>query len=346
MSQLSCPGGRCLSLEYRMEIAERLSMLRTTLEGSAEPQTETLRTILSWFGYQRRGAQVLATMQQAFAEYGVRTVPDLSEPWIDGEVTLSLAPAGARELPRHEALITRLGHLDAANRPPISVARDHAVGVAMTLMLRHDFSQLPVMRTEREVEGVISWRTIGEAIALGGNPQFVRECMESKVRTLKPDIPLTDAIDEIVRYEFVMVRAPDKRILGPVTTSDLASRYHSFAEPFLLISQIECAIRRVLETHVPLDTLKAAKFGTDARAVEKPEHLTFAEYKTALACDDVWCKLGIKLDKSEFLTILEDVRVARNEVMHFHPDGNADGAVDVLRNASRALQKIANATAC
>ncbi len=327
-----------------MELSERLTELKKSIESLKEPKTETIRTILSWFGYQRRGTQVLAHMERTFVEHGLRTSPDLSEPWIDGSVSISLAPAGEQEAPRYEALIARLGHLDAANQSPVSVGRDQAIGVATALMLRHDFSQLPVMRNERDIEGVISWRTIGEAIALGGTPEFVRDCMERKVRTLKPDIPLTDAIDEIVRHEFVMVQTADNRILGPVTTTDLADRYHALAEPFLLISQIESSIRRILDAHASVDALKSAKFGGDDRDVQRPEDLTFSEYKTALSNDAVWPKLRLKLDKSEVLAILEEVRVARNDIMHFHPDDNAEGTVEVLRNAAQALEKIAKAT--
>jgi len=41
--------------------------------------------------------------------------------------------------------------------------------------------------------------------------------------------------------------------------------------------------------------------------------------------------------------LLEDVRVARNDVMHFHPDDGAEDAVLVLKNAARMLDKIAGA---
>lgn len=327
-----------------MTIDERLGDLKIAIESAKEPKIETVRTILSWFGYQRRGTQVLAQIDRAFAEAGLGLKPDLSEPWIDGEVAIS-APGGEPQAPKYEALIARLGHLDAANQTPVSVKRDQEIGVATTLMLRHDFSQLPVMRGEREIEGVVSWRTIGEATALGGSPRHVRDCTEPQVRTLKPDLPLTDAIDEIVRHEFVMVRTPDNRILGPVTTTDLAGQYHALAEPFLLISQIESSIRKILDAHAPIEVLEAAKFRDDDRKIRRPEDLTFSEYKTALASREVWDRLGIKLDKGEVLAILEDVRIARNDIMHFHPDDNAESTIEILRNAAQALEKVANVTA-
>src|SRR5690606_5451390 len=106
---------------------ERLTELKRSIESSKEPKTETIRTILSWFGYQRRGTQVLAQMERIFVEYGLRATPGLSEPWVDGSVSISLIPAGEPDVPSYEALIARLGHLDAANRSPVSVKRDQEI---------------------------------------------------------------------------------------------------------------------------------------------------------------------------------------------------------------------------
>jgi len=84
--------------------------------------------------------------------------------------------------------------------------------------------------------------------------------------------------------------------------SRLAGRYHALAEPFLLLSQIESSIRRILAKHASVDVLKAAKFGGDERGdVERPEDLSFSEYRTALSNDAVWQKLRLNLDKSEIL---------------------------------------------
>lgn len=327
-----------------MDIRTRLAELKKSIQSAKEPKTETVRTILSWFGYQRRGTHVLAEMERVFAENGLRTTPNLSEPWIDGTVVISFTTVGEHDGPKYEALIARLGHLDAANQTPVSVTRDQELTVATTLMLRHDYSQLPVMQNDRQIEGCISWRSIGETMALGGKPKYVRDCIEKQVRTLKPDVPLTDAINEIIRHEFVMVLTTDNRIRGPVTTTDLAGQYHALSEPFLLISQIESSIRRILDAHAPVEALQDAKFGEDERVVRRPEDLTFSEYKTVLADDRVWERLGLNLSKSAVLAILEDVRVARNDIMHFHPDDEAEGTIVILRNAAQALEKIAKAT--
>jgi len=81
-----------------------------------------------------------------------------------------------------------LGTLDAAHAKPLCVKRDAKVREAVTLMIQHDFSQLPVMQNSRDVDGLISWKSIAEASKVHNKEcTFVRECMDIDVEILKHD---------------------------------------------------------------------------------------------------------------------------------------------------------------
>ena len=56
--------------------------------------------------------------------------------------------------------IFRIGSLPAANQRLVAVNRSDLIATAITLMLENQFSQLPVMQGEREVKGVVTWRSI------------------------------------------------------------------------------------------------------------------------------------------------------------------------------------------
>jgi CBS domain-containing protein len=87
------------------------------------------------------------------------------------------APTSAEpEMPKHieatdspstEDPTFRIGSLPAANRKLVAVNQNDPLNRAITLMLQHDFSQLPIMQSEREVKGVITWKSIGAKHALG-----------------------------------------------------------------------------------------------------------------------------------------------------------------------------------
>ena len=38
---------------------------------------------------------------------------------------------------------------------------DESINLAVTLMLKNDYSQLPIMHSERDLKGIISWSSIG-----------------------------------------------------------------------------------------------------------------------------------------------------------------------------------------
>jgi hypothetical protein len=73
-------------------------------------------------------------------------------------------------------------------------------------MLKGDFSQLPVMPGEREVKGMITWRSIGARLAPGAQCNCVRDCREQH-REVNANLSLFHAIPEIVQHGYVLVRA-------------------------------------------------------------------------------------------------------------------------------------------
>ncbi|MGH7801645.1 MAG: CBS domain-containing protein [Thermodesulfobacteriota bacterium] len=134
--------------------------------------------------------------------------------------------------------IPLLRDLPAANNPPMRVTRDTQLRDAITLMMVNDYSQLPVMQGDRNIEGYISWRSIGEAFALNKECKIVRDCMRSSIIMLDDNEPLLSAVSIIAKEDFVLVRNREKRIVGIVTTSDITSCFYELAEPFFLIGQI------------------------------------------------------------------------------------------------------------
>ena len=61
---------------------------------------------------------------------------------------------------------------------------------ATATMRMRDYSQLPVMKTDRDVSGIITWTSIGARLSLGQEYSYVRQCMEQpfSIETL-PDLP-------------------------------------------------------------------------------------------------------------------------------------------------------------
>ena len=302
-----------ISSEHLARISEQIK------KGSAGP-TETVRTLISWFGAERRGYWVVEEINKALDAHNLVTDPNFESTWIGGQITFyRKSKKQTDDAPLDPTF--RLGRLDASNKRVVSVKPNDSLDRAITLMLTHDYSQLPVMTGARDVKGIISWKTIGSRLALNQVCTECRDCMES-AQILSEDVSLLEAVDVIAKHDYVLVQKSDKSIGGLVTSSDFSFQFRSMSEPFLLVGEIEHGIRHLLHGKFNSKELQSARVETDsARPVNSPSDPTFGEHIRLLNTDDNWTKLEVKIDRTEFIRQLDRVRKIRNDVMHFDPNG-------------------------
>lgn len=235
----------------------------------------------------------------------------------------------------------RIGSLPAANRKLVAVNQNDALNKAITLMLQYDYSQLPVMQSEREVKGVITWKSIGAKHALGQKCHYVGECREDP-RIVDSNRTLFDAIPTIVEFGYVLVRDQrDRRITGIVTASDLSVQFQILAEPFLLLREIELQIRRLLGAKVSATDFELLGSAPGARS--KPQtvaDLTFGQYVKLFQHPQVWTKLGLGIDCGTLTKLLDEVRLIRNDVMHFDSDPMTADELGTLKRTVRFMQDL------
>jgi len=234
----------------------------------------------------------------------------------------------------------RIGSLPAANKPLITVNQNDNVSRAVTLMLQHDFSQLPVMQGEREVKGVVTWKSIGSRLALATKCQHVADCSEG-VQIVDANRTLFDTIPVIVEHGYVLVRQKDRRITGIVTASDLSLQFRLLTEPFLLLREIELHVRLLLQKNITRDDFHLAENPAPAdRQPQSISDLTFGQYVRLVQNPQVWEKLNLNVDSKILTKLLDEIREIRNEVMHFHPDPMTEQELDILKMGVRFLQEL------
>lgn len=348
------------AIERLQEIAHQIS------EGRA--RSETVREILSWFKASRRGYWIVSEIRSALSQANLKTEPDFESAWIDSEVQFLPTEAAAAEAsqlgsaeceetiiitqqeltacttlvspPEYADPTHRISKLAASTRKPVSVSPETKLEKAVTQMLTNDFSQLPVMTSERDVKGMITWASIGSRLAMGKNSSVAREFMEQH-QEIRSDASLFSAIRIIAEHQYVLVRGHDQKISGIVTASDLNLQFQQLAEPFLLLGEIENHVRRIISKRFAPTELESAKDLTDTeRVVTSVVDLTFGEYIRLLENPERWDRLNISIDRKTFVEKLESVREIRNDVMHFDPDGIPENDLQALREFARFLQKL------
>ena len=187
--------------------------------GKAAPEQVRVRDFVGWFGFQKRVKRVVSQIRNKMEELELRTVPDFEFAWIDGTISIEFTPEAGKAAETSEELddpTIRIGTLDAANREPTKVKPDDPLSVATTLMHMKDYSQLPVITTQREVKGIISWKSIGTRRAQKHECKLVSDCMDS-AQEVEINAPLLDAIGYISEHGYVLVRERDRTITGIVT---------------------------------------------------------------------------------------------------------------------------------
>jgi len=343
---------------------KRLVRIAEDLAAGRPVTPVSVREFLGWFDAQRRGSWIVTSIRDQLSKHNLDTDPDFESAYIDAPIsftsTIADSSASAQPLvdgagetpespiPEGDVIPNfvsrdpthRISKLAAANQRIFSVKPDAPISEAVTILMSKDFSQVPVMTNEREVKGVVSWKTLGVRLAVGKPGEFVRDFMEPH-HEIRSDRSIFEAISVVVSSDYVLVRSPDNRISGIVTASDLSLQFRSLSEPFLLIGEIENQIRALIGAKFSGPELIDARDPSDLdRKVDSVEDLTFGEYLRLLENEKRWSKLELRIDRATFCKDLDRVRSIRNDVMHFDPDGIPPDDLSALRDFANFLKQL------
>ena len=329
--------------EWLAGIAKRL---KEEVQNGAAPGAEqlTVRELLGKYGFMRRGDYINNQILNQLDEHDLRIVPDFRSIWLDNHVRVELDPQDGDNFPggQQPDPTPRVDMLAAAHNSPMRVRPDDALSAATTLMQLHDFSQLPVMTNERDLKGVVGWRSVGARLALKRDCQHVRDCMESAVEIPK-DTPLFQAISIVAQNGYVLVRDADlgNVISGIVTATDLSDQLVKLAGPFLLAGEIEGHLRNLIHRKFTLDELKALSSAAGGgREIRGSADLTLGEYIRLLQNPESWNRLELNIDRKQFIDHLDSVRRIRNSIMHFNPEGLDDKETAMLRDVAKFFEDL------
>jgi CBS domain-containing protein len=316
-----------------MDVAARLATVATSLKNGAAVDPVSVREFLGWFGAERRGYYIVQRIRETLDRHGLTTIPDVDATWIGGSLKFTSTENAVS--PNSDPVL-RVGHLPAANKKVETAAPDTELSHVTTLMLAHDFSQIPLVTGPKTLKGVVSWRSIGRVAALGRYPRLAQDAAVA-ASPVPYDMPMLQALEEISRNDFVIVQAADKSLSGIVTTSDVMAQYHDIAGPFMLLREIELGIRSILRHKFTVDQLKGAQAPGSSKPISSIDDLSLGEYVQLMSNPSHWALLKLPFSREVFVERITRVNSIRNGVMHFAQDGLDDGDIKVLQNFAALL---------
>lgn len=212
---------------------------------------------------------------------------------------------------------------------PTCLARD-----AITLMQSSGYSQLPVV-DQGHVLGVFSFRS------------FAREAARVQLEDLQREkyAPGDLRVDEFLeKFEFarvteemdrvfhamdrdngVLIGAPE-RLIGILTPMDFLRYLYKVASPFVMVSEIELAVRALIRAVMTNEEIRAAAtrclsagYGGDDKVPTSLEAMTFDNYQTLVAHGETWKRLQLVFGgtRNRAGAKLKQVSQIRNDLFHF-----------------------------
>lgn len=322
-----------------------LAEVSAALQKGSEPPKLTVREFLTWFGAQRRGPNIVSWIDELLANSKLETLPSYISTYIDDDISIvraSLPEVQPQEEANHVELadpVLRIGSLKSERTSPTTVSPTDPLSHAVTLMMVNDYSQLPVITTPREIKGIISWKSIGERLAAKAAGSEVRNFIEPAY-VVNHDDSFFRTLPGIIENQYVLVRGQDNALASIVTTTDLSNQFLQMTEPFLLLNEIENHVRILLQRWADLTKSKVASVCKLDERYNDVFDLSFGDYLRIFESHLIKDPFPLNIDRAAFCKTIDQVRLIRNDVMHFSADPTPADAISSLRKTSEYLRKL------
>ncbi|MFF0780894.1 CBS domain-containing protein [Streptomyces sp. NPDC003720] len=340
-----------------MSPRERHASLKEARESAeaGRPLSLSVQHLLAWWGATGRGA-VNDQIEAELANHSLITSPEFDKVSLTATVRLvkaaeeqtedvplaglpvtAVAAAGvSEELDPRETGLT-VGTLPSALAGVVSVKPTATFEEVITLMVLHDFSQLPILAGPHNLRGSVSWKSIARARHADPDAHLSQAIVDA--RDVRYDHDLIDVLPTLVEHDFVLVRDQHNAIAGIVTAADVAHAYGELAGHFLLIGEMDRRLRQVIAGAFTLSEVTGLCDPAGER-IGSFGDMTVGDYQRILENPGLWTQLGWPLDRKVFIARLEEIRRIRNNVMHFNSsDPLPKTDVDKIRHLNKLLRE-------
>ncbi len=214
---------------------------------------------------------------------------------------------------------------------PETVTPSTPVLEALEIMRSKGYSQLPVVDAAGVVHGLFSYRSFALGAAEMAGERYRPEALEvDEFLEEAVFLHVRDEVGSAVRHlwdhDAVLVGAPDG-LQAILTSADILKRLYELTRGFVLVREIELAVRDIIQLTLSADDLTAIFAGLkrpDGARSERPpvaalDELTFAQYHDVICQRERWPHFEPVLgpQKARLSKRLETVNHLRNDLFHF-----------------------------
>ena len=194
------------------------------------------------------------------------------------------------------SLFHRLSRIIRDDQELTTLPSNTPVSDAIRLMEEKGFSQIPI-REGSHIVGVFSYRSFAVQSVGFGDPKA--RPVDLTIGDFAEDLPFVspfnffhEVIDKLDRYDALLLGTPENSV-AIVTAMDILRYLYGATSPYVLVAEIELAIRalmsRCMEGRTTRDLFESclkSKYGDNLPA--KLEDLTFDDYQTIITNKSNW----------------------------------------------------------
>jgi len=268
--------------------------------------------------------------------------------------------SAVKELDLASELFHRINRILPPNQILLTADPSERVRDVIGKMDAHGYSQIPIVRNG-EVLGVFSYRSFARAAGIATLDRF------NKDRCAPGDLPVDEFIeqfefarvteelprvfDAIDRDNGILVGTPEK-LVGILTPMDFLRYLYSVAGPFVLVSEIELAVRALIrqvlapdEINSSAQRLLVSAYGTPEKVPGVLEEMSFDNYRMLLTHGDTWPAFEPLLGGTPARVAgkLKEVGAIRNDLFHFKRTITLDDHQTLALHRNWFLNKIKQA---
>lgn len=242
--------------------------------------------------------------------------------------------AAARELDLASELFHRINRIIPQDQSLLVIPPDCRVRDAVALMRKHGYSQVPVV-DNGEVLGVFSFRSFAQEAAVTTLDEWTKQkCAPGDLRVdefleqfefARVTEEMSRVFDAMDRDNGVLIGAPE-RLVGILTPMDFLRYLYRVASPFVMVSEIDLALRALIRIALTQAQLvEAAKrslasaYGGEEKVPTSLKEMTFDNYQSLVSHGETWKDLEAVFGGTRTRTSakLKEVGAIRNDLFHF-----------------------------
>ena len=232
-------------------------------------------------------------------------------------------------------LFHRINRIIPQDQKVLTIPPGCRVRDAVALLRANGYSQVPVVENG-EVLGIFSFRSLGLGVASVTLDDWTRQ------KAAPGDLPVDEflepfefarvteemnrVLDAMDRDGGILVGAPD-RLVGILTPMDFLRYLYQVASPFVMVSEIELALRALISVALlhPEQIAIAAKrclssvYGGEQNVPTSLEDMTFDNYQSIISHSSSWTEFEPVFGgtRTRVSGKLKEIGGIRNDLFHF-----------------------------